>query len=241
MCELGAIGFYRPDPGGQKSPMECVGIHGDRLRVHEIACGLIFDLDAADWMSHQEFVDSTISLVQGKDEDAILRLDKILGRVQALGRALGFIQSNRSSRWPVTASEWDEAYRAFVGAFDTPQLRRIIDNEYAADARRRLKRINEAIFAGGSAHSERRARDESIRSIQLSALASEDEDDDLRSEMAWLKENASFSHVDNDDDGPVWEMMLNLALDYEDIPGRLAPIIDLARLDGVGYLIFYLE
>lgn len=241
MCELGAIGFYRPDPGGQKSPMECVGIHGDRLRVHEIACDLIFDLDAADWMSHQEFVDSTISLVQGKDEDAILRLGKILGRVQALGRALGFIQSNRSSRWPVMASEWDEAYRAFVGAFDTPQLRRMIDNEYAADSRRRLKRINEAICARSSAHSERCARDESIRSIQLSGWLSEDEDNEVHAEMAWLKENASFSHVDNNDDGPVWEMMLNLALDYEDIPGRLAPIIDLARLDGVGYLIFYLE
>lgn len=239
MCELGAIGFYRPDPGGHKSPMECVGIDGDRLRVHEITCGIIFDLDTADWMSHQELVDSTISLV--REKDAILRLNKILGRVEALGRALDFIQSNRSSRWPVTASSWDDAYRAFVGAFDTPQLRRTIDNEYAADARQRLRRINEAICAAGSAHSKRRAHDESIRSIQLSTLQSEDEDDDLRSEMAWLKENASFSHVDNDDDGPVWEMMLNLALDYEDIPGRLAPIIDLARLDGVGYLIFYLE
>lgn len=34
--------------------------------------------------------------------------------------------------------EWSDAFRAFVGAFDTPVARRKQDDEYARDARRRL-------------------------------------------------------------------------------------------------------
>lgn len=37
---------------------------------------------------------------------------------------------------------FDAAYRAFVGAFDTPLARRQFDNEYASDARQRLREFN---------------------------------------------------------------------------------------------------
>ncbi|WP_141715390.1 hypothetical protein [Burkholderia ubonensis] len=43
------------------------------------------------------------------------------------------------------AAEFDEAYRAFVGAFDTPQMRYIVSGEYADDARKRLKAFAEHI------------------------------------------------------------------------------------------------
>lgn len=36
---------------------------------------------------------------------------------------------------------WDDAYRAFLGAFDSPIMRRRINNENAEDARRRLREL----------------------------------------------------------------------------------------------------
>lgn len=47
----------------------------------------------------------------------------------------------------VPREDWDTAYRAFVGAFDTPLARRRHDDEYAADARRRLRDLDEALAA----------------------------------------------------------------------------------------------
>lgn len=38
---------------------------------------------------------------------------------------------------------WTEAYAAFVGAFDTPQMRRKLNDDYANDARVRLRELNE--------------------------------------------------------------------------------------------------
>lgn len=43
------------------------------------------------------------------------------------------------------AAEWEAAYRAFKGAFDTPLSRKRQDDEYAEDARARLAAINEKI------------------------------------------------------------------------------------------------
>lgn len=40
------------------------------------------------------------------------------------------------------AEVWDEAFRAFVGAFDTPLARRLQADEYAEDARKRLRAFN---------------------------------------------------------------------------------------------------
>lgn len=43
-----------------------------------------------------------------------------------------------------TDAEWDAAYAAFVGAFDTPLARRRDDNEFAQE-RRRLSAFNETM------------------------------------------------------------------------------------------------
>jgi hypothetical protein len=40
---------------------------------------------------------------------------------------------------------WNDAYAAFVGAFDTPAARRRQSDEYANDARDRLREFNERI------------------------------------------------------------------------------------------------
>lgn len=42
---------------------------------------------------------------------------------------------------------WAEAYRAFVGAFDTPTARMQDDSEYANDARDRLRALNDRFIA----------------------------------------------------------------------------------------------
>lgn len=42
---------------------------------------------------------------------------------------------------------WNDAYAAFKGAFDTPQMRRAINDEYAEDARKRLRDFDEPIRA----------------------------------------------------------------------------------------------
>jgi hypothetical protein len=47
-------------------------------------------------------------------------------------------------------SQWAEAYAAFIGAFDTPLARRQIDNEFAQDARRRLRDINDLVTSMSS-------------------------------------------------------------------------------------------
>ncbi|WP_321820749.1 MULTISPECIES: hypothetical protein [unclassified Burkholderia] len=48
---------------------------------------------------------------------------------------------------PSLRAEFDDAYRAFVGAFDTPQMRRAVAGEYADDARRRLRTFAERFAA----------------------------------------------------------------------------------------------
>ena len=42
---------------------------------------------------------------------------------------------------------WADAYAAFQGAFDTPMARRRDSSEYAMDARRRMREINEKFLA----------------------------------------------------------------------------------------------
>lgn len=45
------------------------------------------------------------------------------------------------------AAIWSDAYLAFQGAFDTPQQRRLMPDEYSQDARSRLREFNYAIDA----------------------------------------------------------------------------------------------
>lgn len=46
-----------------------------------------------------------------------------------------------------TLAVWNDAYAAFKAAFDTPVMRRKVDDEYAEDARRRLAELNEIMTA----------------------------------------------------------------------------------------------
>ena len=45
----------------------------------------------------------------------------------------------------ISLAEWKDLYKSFRGAFDTPLARRRQDDEYANDARKRMRVLNEKI------------------------------------------------------------------------------------------------
>lgn len=57
-------------------------------------------------------------------------------------------------------------------------------------------------------------------------------------EWGWIQDNASYQHMGNGEQG-VWEFVLNLGNDWVDIPASLKPIIQDARTQGVGYVLFH--
>lgn len=57
-----------------------------------------------------------------------------------LGEILDFLNQQKTFM-----EELQEAQKAFAGAFDTPLARRRIDDEYAADARQRMRDIAEKL------------------------------------------------------------------------------------------------
>jgi hypothetical protein len=58
---------------------------------------------------------------------------------RAWSRMLIYAPSVEQDERGTLVAEFNDAYRAFIGAFDTPQMRRQICNEYADDARKRLR------------------------------------------------------------------------------------------------------
>lgn len=66
----------------------------------------------------------------------------------------GFIQGHRHARTEMQPA-WDQAFRAFRGAFDTPLSWRRQDDEYAADARRRINAFNAHMSAESNVPSAR--------------------------------------------------------------------------------------
>jgi hypothetical protein len=58
-------------------------------------------------------------------------------------------------------------------------------------------------------------------------------------EWRWIQANATFVHPGNGLDPGVWEFILNLGLDLDDAPEKLAPVINQARQNGASYLIAY--
>lgn len=76
--------------------------------------------------------------------------------------------------------EWNDAYAAFADAFDTPQMRMVIANDYAKDARERLRAVHDklqsalvAVDATTQANAERWLHCEEICHSQSDASGSE--------------------------------------------------------------------
>jgi len=54
----GALGFYRPEPSGTKSPYIIREIIGDKLQVLVIPTQMEFTIERAEWMSIEEMENS---------------------------------------------------------------------------------------------------------------------------------------------------------------------------------------
>ncbi|MBK4735968.1 hypothetical protein [Noviherbaspirillum pedocola] len=79
---------------------------------------------------------------------------------------------------------------------------------------------------------------ERVASVMMSDIVGSYDTPDTVAEWSWVERNASFSHRDNGESG-VWDFMLNLARQFDDIPQLLAPVIAEARAAGVAYLLFH--
>jgi hypothetical protein len=65
-------------------------------------------------------------------------------------------------------------------------------------------------------------------------------------EWVWVKEHASFSHVENNGDNCVYEFIVNVAMidprnsgQPLEAPAKLQPLLEEAIQNGVGYILFY--
>lgn len=84
----GALGFYRPEPSGMKSPYIIREIIGDKLHVLVIPTQMEFTIERAEWMSIEEMENSTIDML-GPDDNLgtailILRIRKLTRSLEAL-------------------------------------------------------------------------------------------------------------------------------------------------------------
>ncbi|MBB1390169.1 hypothetical protein H5185_12170 [Shewanella sp. SG44-6] len=57
-------------------------------------------------------------------------------------------------------------------------------------------------------------------------------------EWFWVKSNSSFKRNDNFEGG-VWDFILNLAVDFSDIPLTLLPLFDSAKAADIDYILFH--
>lgn len=88
-----------------------------------------------------------------------------------------------TGRASIPLGQWQDAFAAFAGAFDTPLARRRDDGEYARDARLRMREINEHIVGQTAAQQQSPAEwiDANVKgnpslmeAMRLHALAADD-------------------------------------------------------------------
>lgn len=96
----------------------------------------------------------------------------------------------------------------------------------------------EEIAAANDLAPSHEAEKEIVRSIQMQDIVGEYDNPDDVKEWGWIKANASYTHVHHGQEG-IWEFVLNLSRDFEDVPALLEPVLIEARSAGIGYLIFH--
>ena len=78
-----------------------------------------------------------------------------------------------------------------------------------------------------------------LREVMMSDLVGDYDVPEDVPEWAWVEKNASYSHRGNGVEGGVWEFIINLANDLQDIPERLVSVIADARKDEVRYILIH--
>lgn len=79
---------------------------------------------------------------------------------------------------------------------------------------------------------------EEILSISMVDIVGPYEDPVLVPECQWVERVSSFAHKDNGKAG-VWEFVLNLSVEFTDVPPKLRPVISKARSNAISYLIIH--
>lgn len=79
---------------------------------------------------------------------------------------------------------------------------------------------------------------EKVGSVLATEVLGDYDDPENEPEMRWVQHNASYLHSDNGQDG-VWEFLLNLALDFDDVPEKFKPVIEEAKRKNLGYLLIH--
>lgn len=74
--------------------------------------------------------------------------------------------------------------------------------------------------------------------VAMSSIIGDYDDADLVPEWQWVKQRASHEHVGVKDDF-AYEFTLNLAMELNDIPPALQPLLTAAQLVSVNYILFY--
>lgn len=74
--------------------------------------------------------------------------------------------------------------------------------------------------------------------VAMSSIVGDYDDADLVPEWQWVKRMASHEHV-GVKDGSAYEYTLNLAMELDDTPPSLQPLLTAAEQAGVNYILFY--
>lgn len=76
-----------------------------------------------------------------------------------------------------------------------------------------------------------------VLDVEMSSIVGDYDVPDEIPEWEWVEQNASFHHAHNAKSG-IWDFMLNLANEHNDIPPKLLPVINSAIAKGYSYILF---
>lgn len=79
---------------------------------------------------------------------------------------------------------------------------------------------------------------EQIRSFNLLDIVGSYDDPEEIEECVWVQKNATYAHVSNGKSG-LFEYILNMDVNYENIPDKLQPLFANAKDNNVAYLVFH--
>lgn len=75
----GCVGFYKPDPGSNKSPNVVLTIYEKSVRIFAVPLKREVDIDLTEWMSVEEMTEEILSIINGdQDESTAMKVESRL-------------------------------------------------------------------------------------------------------------------------------------------------------------------
>lgn len=79
---------------------------------------------------------------------------------------------------------------------------------------------------------------EKILSVMMQDIVGGYDTPDMVPEWGWVERVANYAHTQNGEYG-IWEFVLNLSLEWDDVPDRLRPVISNAKANNIAYLLIH--